>query len=85
MSKRVELFRKVFEREWNKRFKLVNEDGTPLEGPKDKQGEDDLPDEELSDEDLQTEIELVEEIGSFLDELIEKEEAPPVAKKQSNL
>jgi hypothetical protein len=85
MRKKGALFLKLFEREWNKRFQLVNEDGTPLALPKEKQDEDDLSEEELSEEDLQYEMELAEKIGDFLDELIEKEEVPPAPKKQLDL
>lgn len=88
MRKKVALFIKLFQREWNKRFQLVNEDGTPLELPKEKQDKDDLSEEELSEEDLQYEMELAGEIGDFLDEIIEKEykeEVPPAPKKQLDL
>jgi len=92
MNKRTALFLKVFEREWNQRFRLVKANGTPLELPKKNQDEDDQSEElsekhfeevELTEEELEEE-ELATEIGNFLDELIEKEEAPPVAKKQSD-
>ncbi len=53
MSKRSKLHAKIFEREWNKRFRMVNEDGMPLELPKAKQCEDYLSDEGLSEEQLE--------------------------------
>ena len=81
MNKKTELFLKVFNREWNKRFQLVNEDGTPLELPKEKQDDDGLSEEglsekeleevELTDEELE-EMELMEDIGNYLDSIVEK-------------
>ncbi len=69
MSKRADLFTKIFRREWNKRFRLVSEDGTPLDPPKVRPGEDSLYEEELE------EMELMVGIGEFLDGLQEAEAA----------
>ena len=69
MRRITKQFLKISKQEWEKRFQLVSEDGTPLELPKEGQEEDDLSEEELE------EMELVEDIGDFLDELVEKEEA----------
>ena len=81
MSKRVERCLIQFNREWNKRFQLVREDGTPLEPPKEKPGETSPHEEEipgqdpeemdLTEEELE-EMELMDEIGTLLDRIAEE-------------
>ena len=76
MTVSLKTYVKVFEREWHKRFRLVRENGTPFEQPKEGPGEtsphevepEESEEMDLTKEELE-EMELMVEIGDFLDEI----------------
>ena len=77
MNERLRLFLKVFNREWNKRFQLVGEDGKPL-GPLNEEPdeasphEEEIPGQDPEEMDLTEESELMDEIGALLDRIAEE-------------
>jgi hypothetical protein len=78
-DKKARLFFEVFNKEWNKRFRLVREDGTPIEQLAEAQDDD----EELTEEEMAYVMEVGESIGKYLDSVLEEIESEKEEKNKN--